>query len=74
MKLEFKTFFSTEPKRYRVVHTETRPEVQGTKACANCRKFIYNRLSREPFCAHHLTPVRWFEVCAYFKPIWNKQL
>jgi|GEM_PF-4054037 len=74
MKLELKTFFSTELKRYRVIPAETRPENKGKISCANCRKFIYNRLSRAPFCAQHLTPVQWYEFCAYFTPIWGKKL
>jgi len=74
MKLYFKTFFSTEPKKYRVVREETNETIKFKIACANCRKFIYNRLSRGSFCAHHLTPVAWFESCAYFQPIWGKKI
>jgi len=74
MKLAMKQFFSTEPKRYRVIPVEIREDVQRERYCANCRKFIYNRILRGPFCAKHLTPVKWFENCAYFKPIWNKKI
>lgn len=70
MKIGFITFFSTEFKRYRVVGQETMKEYQGLRMCCNCNKLIYNRLSREPFCAKHLTPVVWYETCAYFKPTW----
>lgn len=70
MKLKFGMFFSTEPKRYRVLPVELQPNVKGQRMCANCSKFIYNRLLRGPFCAKHLTPVNYYENCAYFKPIW----
>jgi len=74
MKLQMKLFYSTEPKRYRVLPVELRDDVQGLRYCANCSKFIYNRILKGPFCSHHRTPVNWYDICAYFEPIWNKKL
>lgn len=74
MKVEMKMFFSIEPKKYKVVKEELYKEHDGKRMCRNCRKFIYNRLTRGQFCAYHKTPVDWFECCAYFIPIWGKKL
>ena len=74
MKLRFKKFYTTDRERYRVVKEEAYSDHRGKLMCMNCRKLIYNRLLRGPFCAKHLTPVKWFEVCAYFRPGWGKKL
>ena len=74
MKLAFKPFYTTEFKRYRVVKEELKPNVRRERMCANCTQFIYNRISRGPFCAKHWTPAQYYENCAYFKPIWDIKL
>lgn len=74
MKLSLKLFFSTEVERYRVVKEERYPDHKYKRMCMHCRKCVYNRLQRGPFCAHHKTPVDWFMCCAYFAPTWGEKI
>ena len=74
MKLEFKQFYCIERPRYRVVKQENYPQHKKQRMCVNCRHLIYNRLSKAEFCAHHMTPVNWFELCAYFNNTWYRKL
>jgi hypothetical protein len=72
MKLYFKRFIKEPPKQFmRGLETRLSDKFLNEKMCQNCRKRIYNRLSRNPyFCAQHLTPIYYYEVCAYFAPTW----
>jgi len=71
MKIEFREFYKIG-KDYR---HKLALESELKKMCEHCRKRIYNRLSEDLyFCGHHKTPIKYYENCAYFKPIWAVKL
>ena len=74
MKLEFKQFYYIGIARYRVVKQELYPKHKKRRMCLNCRKMVYNKLTRAEFCSRHKTTIDWYNICAYFNPGWYKKL
>ena len=78
MKLKLKQFYP--PNRL----TSVLPELSQRKyqikkfgsdiMCMNCNKYIWNKFTLSTFCGKHKTPVVYYEACAYFFPIWSKEI
>ncbi len=76
MKIKIKRFFGgADVPLYEYTRLEREKRFKKQNMCVNCRLMIYNRLNKDDqFCAHFLTPVKYYEICAYFKFRWEKQL
>jgi hypothetical protein len=71
--------FSPPTKKYPVWPRSRHEEViymrnQGKLLCLNCRKYVWNKFTKEGFCGKHKTPIEYYEACAYFKPTWNIEI
>jgi len=76
MRLYFKKFIGdTDSLKQSSAESTLSLKFKNERMCQNCRKRIYNVLGRDPyFCSKHLSPIRYYEICAYFVPIWQKLL
>lgn len=71
MKLYFKKFVKDSGATFYAKEARLSEKFKNDRMCQNCRKRIYNVLSRNPyFCSQHLSPIEYYEICAYFAPIW----